>query len=94
MHITQGNFQKLFSLNEHACHNLDLKLTMYWKASPMGKSQYDVYSQTLKGLDSALIELKQLAQEACSQLAVYYAMEELLFKKSLCLGETKHCQCT
>ncbi|KAL5477393.1 hypothetical protein EMCRGX_G024188 [Ephydatia muelleri] len=64
LHITQGIFQKLFSLFERACHNLDLKLAMHWKASPMAKSQYDVYSQTLKDLDNALIELEQLNQEA------------------------------
>ena len=69
-------FQKLFSLFERACHNLDLKLAMHWKASPMAKSQYDVYSQTLKDLDSALIELEQLNQEAESvqQLATYNAI--------------------
>ena len=61
---------------EHACHNLDLKLAMNWKVSPMEKSQYYVYSQTLKDLDSALIELEQLAQVADSvqQLATYYAI--------------------
>eukprot|EP00731_Ephydatia_muelleri_P034252 Em0052g16a len=49
---------------------------MHWKASPMAKSQYDVYSQTLKDLDSALIELEQLNQEAESvkQLATYNAI--------------------
>eukprot|EP00731_Ephydatia_muelleri_P033241 Em0026g61a len=76
LHITQGIFQKLFSLFERACHNLDLKLAMHWKASPMAKSQYDVYSQTLKDLDSALIELEQLNQEAES--AVTPIVDELL----------------
>ena len=42
----------------------------------MAKSQYDVYTRTLKDLDSALIELEQLKQEAESvqQLAIYNAI--------------------
>ena len=42
-----------------------------------GESQYacGVYSQILKDIDSALVELEQLAQEACRQhLATYYAI--------------------
>ena len=40
----------------------------------MEQSQHDAYSQILKGLDSALVELEQLAQETCRQLVTYYAI--------------------
>ena len=42
----------------------------------MGKSQYDAYSQTLKDLESALIDLEELHQEAdnVQQLATYAAI--------------------
>ena len=42
----------------------------------MGKSQYDAYSQTLKDLESALIYLEELHQEAdnVQQLATYAAI--------------------
>ena len=75
-HHIRNLSKALLSFFEHACHNLDLKLAMNWKVSPMEKSQYYVYSQTLKDLDSALIELEQLAQVADSvqQLATYYAI--------------------
>eukprot|EP00731_Ephydatia_muelleri_P014501 Em0008g221a len=46
---------------------------MYWKVSPMGKSQYDAYSQTLKDLESALIYLHQEADNV-QQLATYAAI--------------------
>ena len=40
-------YQKIFTLFEEACHQLDLKLAMHWKVKSFNSSEYEAYSSRL-----------------------------------------------
>ena len=56
-------FQKLFTLFEEACHQLDLKLAMHRKEDSINSSEYEAYSSMLSNLSAAKCELDSLMQE-------------------------------
>ena len=58
-----GIFQKLFTLFEEACHQLDLKLVMHWKEKSINSLEYEAYSSMLSNLSAAKCELDSLKQE-------------------------------
>ena len=51
--MTQGIFQKIFALFQEACHELDLKLMMYWRENTINSSEYERYCSMLRDLSSA-----------------------------------------
>ena len=61
--MTQGIFQKIFALFQEACHELDLKLAMYWRENPIISSEYERNCSMLRDLSAATIELESLLQE-------------------------------
>ena len=96
--MTQGIFQKLFTLFEEACHQLDLKLAMHWKENSISSSEYEAYSSMLTNLSTAKSELECLVQEEemIQQVATYYSIvdgsNELLAKGILELSSNCHTQ--
>ena len=56
--MTQLTFHKLFTLFEEACHQLDIKLAMYWKEKSINSSEYEAFSNMLSNLSTAKSELE------------------------------------
>ena len=96
--MTQGIFEKRFTLFEEACHQLDLKLAMHWKEHSFSSSEYEAYSSMLSNRSTAKSELECLVQEEemIQQVARYYSFvdgsNELLAKGLLELSINCHTQ--
>ena len=73
--MTQGIFQKIFTLLEEACHELDLKLASH-HSSDEHHGSYAVYAVVLQELNTTRAELDVTRQSASNleQLVVYLSV--------------------
>ena len=75
LHITQGIFQKLFTLLEEACHELDLKLSCHFSSQTQHGS-YSLYVDKLRDLTKTKAQLETAKQIVTNleQLVVYLSI--------------------
>lgn len=75
LHITQGIFQKIFSLLEEACHELDLKLACHFSSS-IQHGSYSEYVRKMRELTStrAALDTAKQAVSGVEQLVVYLSI--------------------
>ena len=75
LHITQGIFQKIFSLLEEACHELDLKLACHF-STHIQHGSYSEYVHKLRELTStrAALDTAKQAVSDVEQIVVYMSI--------------------
>ena len=75
LHITQGIFQKIFTLLEEACHELDIKLACHFSAQTQHGS-YSAYVGTLRELlkTRADLDLAKQTVSSADQTVVYLSI--------------------
>ena len=79
-HITQGIFQKMFTLLEEECHELDLKLA-HQHSSDQRHGSFSPYAEALQQLHKAQEDLEAAKQSAT-------VLEQLMVYLSVAVGQT------
>ena len=80
LHITQGIFQKIFTLLQEECHELDLKLA-HQHSSEQRHGSFSLYADALQQLHKAYEDLDAAKQSAT-------ALEQLMVYLSVAVGPT------
>ena len=80
LHITQGIFQKIFTLLEDECHNLDLKLA-HQHSSEQRSGSFSPYAEALQQLRKAYEDLDAAKQSVT-------VLEQLMVYTSVAVGQT------